>query len=468
MSTIERGLVSAEAPAQEPAPDGTMPVTGDAPPKSHEAHEAHEGPGIHSSNFRFPPGFLWGGATSSHQVEGHNTNSDWWAWEQSGHVAEPSGAAADHYNKFRHDFDLAQQLGHTAQRFSLEWSRIETSEGVWSDAGLEHYSQVIAALHERGMEPVVTVFHYTLPQWLAEKGGLEHPEFERYFERFTARVAAEYGTRVRWWITFNEPVVQAFKGWILGQWPPGKMNDFAAALRVMRTMLRSHVRAYHAIHAARPDAMVSVAKHALALSPCNPKSRLDRLSVRVREYLFNNLFLDALHTGALRVPGLFWERLPQAQTLDFIGLNYYTRDFVKNTGFSLPGLLGDLCTLEHHGSIGKRNELGWEIYPEGMAHFLMTYQRYKKPILITENGLPTNRDDDRWTFLFLHLWQIARAINDGAPIVGYLHWSLLDNYEWADGFKARFGLIGVDYATRERTVRDSARKLADVIRRNEL
>jgi beta-glucosidase len=444
-----------------PSPNGT---------DAHAASDAHasEGPGIHSANFRFPPGFLWGAATASHQVEGNNTNSDWWAWEQSGRVAEPSGDAADHFRRFHGDFDLAREMGHNAHRFSLEWSRIETADGQWSAEGLRHYREVLEALRERGMEPVVTVFHYTLPNWLARQGGLEHPEFERYFERFVSRVVAEYGDLVRWWITFNEPVVQVFKGWILGQWPPGRSQDFPAAIRVMRTMLRSHVKAYHAIHERRPDAMVSVAKHALALTPCNPRSRLDRLSVRAREYLFNHLFLDALHSGALRVPGLLWERLPQAHTLDFIGLNYYTRDFVKNTGLSLPGLVGNICTLEHHGHIGKRNELGWEVYPEGLAHFLKAYTRYRLPILITENGLPTNRDDDRWTFMFLHLWQVARAVNEGVPVVGYMHWSLLDNYEWADGFKARFGMIEVDYATQRRTIRESARKLAAVIGRNEL
>ena len=168
------------------------------------------------------------------------------------------------------------------------------------------------------------------------------------------------------------------------------------------------------------------------------------------------------------MPGLFWERLPEGHTLDFIGLNYYTRDFVKNTGFSIPGLLGDLCTLEHHQRVGKRNDLGWEVYPEGLAHFLKSYAKYKRPILITENGIPVDRDEERWTFLFLHLWQVARAVSDGIPVVGYLHWSLLDNYEWADGFKARFGLIGVDYATQARTIRESGRKLAEVIARNAL
>ncbi len=448
-----------ETPVLDPSPDD---------PDATRSPHAGEGPGIHSENFKFPKGFLWGGSTSSHQVEGHCVDNDWWAWETSGKVAEPSGAAADHYRRFREDFDLARQMHHNAYRFSLEWSRIEPLEGRFDADGLAHYREVIEALHERGMEPVVTIFHYTLPNWLAQKGGLEHPEFERYFERFVARIVAEYGARVKWWLTFNEPVVQVFKGWIIGQWPPGKTQDFMGGLKVVRTMLRCHVRAYHLIHEQRSDAMVSVAKHALALTPCNPKSRRDRLSVWARTYLFNHLFLDALHSGALRVPGLFWERLPQRRTLDYIGLNYYTRDFVQNTGLSLPGLVGNICTLEHHQHIGKRNDLGWEVYPEGLAHFLRVYARYQLPILITENGLPASNDEDRWTFLYLHLWQVARAVSDGIPVAGYLHWSLLDNYEWADGFRARFGLIAVDYATQARTIRSSGLKMAEIIRKNEL
>ena len=156
------------------------------------------------------------------------------------------------------------------------------------------------------------------------------------------------------------------------------------------------------------------------------------------------------------------------RTLDFIGLNYYTRDFVKNTGLDVPGLVGNLCTLEHHRHIGKRNSLGWEVYPEGLAHFLNVYRRFRLPILITENGIPTDRDEDRWTFILLHLWQVARAVQAGVPVVGYLYWSLLDNYEWADGFKARFGLIAVDYATQKRTLRESAVKMGEIIKRNEL
>ena len=262
--------------------------------------------------------------------------------------------------------------------------------------------------------------------------------------------------------------MQVFKGWLIGQWPPGRVRAWPAALRVLRQMLRTHVRAYHAIHSLRPDARVGIATHALALSPDDPTSWLDRWSVAVRGHLFNHLFLEAVHTGALRVPGLFWENLPIRRTLDFIGVNYYTRDFVRNSGYNLPGLVGEFARGDHRQQRGKLNDLGWEVYPEGLAQFLREYSRYKLPILITENGIPTRNDDDRWVFLFMHLWQVARAIADGVNCVGYLHWSLLDNYEWADGYGARFGLIEVDYATQERRIRPSAWRYAEIIRRNEL
>jgi beta-glucosidase len=441
--------------------------TPSTPPASAAGGPGDEKPGIHSTNFRFPDGFLWGAATSAHQVEGGNTLNDWWAWEQAGRVAVPSGAASDHYHRYRDDFDLAQALEHNAHRFSLEWSRIEPEEGRWSEEGMAHYRDVLVALRERHIEPVVTLYHYTMPRWMAEKGGWENPAMERHYARYVRHVMRELGPLARWWITLNEPVVQVFKGWLIGQWPPGKV-DWAAALRVLRHMLRAHVRAYHIIHEARPDARVSIAKHILALSADNPRRWADRLSVRMRSYFFNHLFLDALHTGVLRVPGLFWERLPMVRTLDFIGINYYTRDFVRNSGYDLPGLVGAPSRSDHRQQVGKLNDLGWEVYPEGLAQYLRELSRFRLPILITENGVPARQDDDRWVFLFMHLWQVARAIAEGVDVVGYLHWSLLDNYEWADGFGAHFGLIEVDPKDQTRRIRPSAWKYAHIIRGNEL
>jgi beta-glucosidase len=447
------------------------------PQESPAAHTEHaqaaagpravESPGIHSTNLQFPPGFLWGAATSAHQVEGHNTLNDWWDWERAGRVPAPSGAACDHYRLFHADFDLAHGLRHNAHRFSLEWSRIEPQEGRFDDRAIAHYREVLEALRARGIEPIVTIHHYTLPRWLAARGGLLAPDFEQRFEWFVVHVAAAYGGLAMWWITFNEPVVLVYKSYLLGQWPPGRQS-YPEALRALKALLRAHVRAYHTLHAAVPGARVGIAKHVLALSSCDPRNPFDRLSTGARDFMFNELFVDALHTGALRVPGLYWERLPTGRTLDWIGLNYYTRDFVRNDGFNLPGLMGGACKLEHGHHVSKRNSLGWEIYPEGLGQFLHRFARFKVPLLVTENGMSTERDEDRWFFLVLHLWQVARAIGNGVPVVGYLYWSLLDNFEWANGYDARFGLVGVDYATQRRTVRESARRLADVIQRNEL
>ncbi|MEY4070210.1 MAG: hypothetical protein RL721_824 [Candidatus Eisenbacteria bacterium] len=457
-----------ESAASRPGAAPHGPDTPAHDPEGHAHEHSHDADASAASNFRFPEGFLWGAATSSHQVEGDNVHNDWWAWEQAGRTAEPSGLACDHYRRFREDFDIAQALSHNAHRFSIEWSRIEPEEGRWSEEGIEHYRQVLLALHERGIEPVVTLFHYTLPQWMAEKGGWENPAIELAMERYTEKVMREYGPLVKWYITLNEPVVQVFKGWLLGQWPPGRVRAWGTALMVLRHMLRTHVRMYHVIHANRSDARVSIAKHALALSPDDPNRWLDRQSVKVRGHLFNHLFIEALHTGMLRVPGLFWENLPLKRTLDFIGVNYYTRDFVRNSGISLPGFVGDFAKRDHRMQRGKSNDLGWEIYPEGMAQFMREYAVYDLPILVTENGIPTRNDDDRWMFLFMHLWQVARAVSEGVDVVGYMHWSLLDNFEWADGYGARFGLVEVDFETQERRIRPSAWRYAQIIRRNEL
>ena len=443
---------------------GATPVAGELVPDARLQLD----PKAHRGLFHFPPGFLWGAATSSHQVEGHNTNNDWWAWEEQGRVPWRSGEACDHYHRFREDFDLARDLRHNAHRFSLEWSRIEPEDGRFSEAAIAHYGEVIDALRERGMEPVLTVNHYTLPRWLAEQGGWERPDIEERFLRYVERVADAYASRVRWWITLNEPVVQVFKGWVIGQWPPGQQN-LPHAFQVVRHMLRAHVRAYHAIHARRPDAMVSVAHHALALAPCNPHRVLDRLSVQWRDFLFNQMFLEALLTGRLAVPGQFFERLPSGRTLDFIGVNYYTRDFVHNAGFDVVGMIGTACGRDHSDRVDKRTALGWEVYPEGLLGFLRSYTRFKLPSLITENGIATSHEEDRFMFLTLHLWQLARGIGLGIPVLGYLHWSLLDNFEWADGFTdARFGLIAVDFKTQRRMVRFSARRYADIIENNHL
>jgi beta-glucosidase len=178
------------------------------------------------------------------------------------------------------------------------------------------------------------------------------------------------------------------------------------------------------------------------------------------------MVIRSLRSGFAGLPGIMWERLSPGRCLDFIGLNYYTRDFVRNAGFDLAGLLGSGATKDHHLSIASRNVLGWEVYPEGLEQILVEYRQYRLPILVSENGICTPRDASRWPFIHMHLWHVARALSRDVRVFGYLYWSLLDNFEWAEGYKARFGLVEVDYATQQRRIRPSALHLRDLIRRN--
>ncbi len=425
------------------------------------------------NSISFPKNFLWGSATSAHQVEGDNTRNDWWEWEETGHVPDRSGKACAHYERFEEDFKLAQSLHHNTHRFSIEWSRIEPEEGKWNENELLHYQKVLRALRAGGLEPVVTLHHFTNPLWLSRIGGWEHSAVVEYFSRYVRRIVDFLGEDIRYWVTLNEPLVYVYQGYIAGIWPPG-LKSFEKAMKVIRNQLLAHARAYQIIHTVSRhhnwrDPSVGFAKNIIRFYPCSSRSLADRLSTWLRHTFFNRIDLRALTTGNLFYPGVFLEKRPElAKTLDFIGVNYYTRDFVHFGGFSLPEIFGNVCSLEHHASTGPRNALGWEIYPQGLYEFLREFRRFHLPILITENGVCTERDEERWAYIRAHLLQVHRALSEGIEVWGYLYWSLLDNFEWAEGFKARFGLIEVDYKTQRRTVRESAKKFAEVCRTGEL
>ena len=418
--------------------------------------------------FEFQKNFLWGAATSSHQVEGNNVNNDWWLWEQNGKVKERSGKACDHWTRFREDFGLAKSLNHNAHRFSLEWSRIEPQEGQFNGEALAHYRDVLESLTSLGLEPIVTLHHFTLPFWLAQKRGWLGEETPRLFARYVRKVVEALGEHVRYWITLNEPVAYCFKGYLMGEWPPGE-KSYEKTLQALSHLLKGHVLAYDVIKEVnqqlkRLPAQVGIAKHVLIFTPCSQQSWKDRLSVRLRDLMFNHLFIKALIRGRIFYPGLFRIRLPKAKTLDFIGLNYYTRDFVHNEGFRIPAIFGDICTLKHHRDVGKRNFLSWEIYPQGLYQLVKDFARYQLPLLITENGICTDRDDEHFEFMLSHLEQLAKAMEEGAKVFGYIYWALLDNYEWAEGYGPRFGLIEVDYVTQSRKVRESGKQFAEICR----
>ncbi len=413
--------------------------------------------------------FLWGAATSSHQVEGQNVHNDWWAWEVSGRLKTPSGIACDHYHRYPEDFKIAQELGHNAHRFSIEWSRLEPRENEWNQEAFDHYEKVFQELKAKGLEPVVTLHHFTSPQWFAEKGGWLSEETPFYFARFTRRVIEAFGRHVRFWITINEPLVYLYHGYFAGLWPPG-ISSFTDSMKVVRNQILAHIRAYEVIHEfysrQNQPVWVSIAKHMGYFMPCNKWSLLDRLSVFFRGWFFNRLFLDALTTGFLFFPGMFCELLPRSETLDFIGVNYYTRDFIRFNGLESAGILGTACPKDHHaGQISELNTMGWDIYPKGLYHCLMSLKKYGLPLMITENGICAFNDEQRQRYILAHTAETARAKKEGTDIRGFFYWSLLDNFEWAHGFDPRFGIVEVDYQNLQRKVRKSAHVFSDSCRK---
>ena len=424
------------------------------------------------SEFTFPSGFLWGSATSAHQVEGDNVHSDWWAWEQAGRVKERSGLACDHYRRFAQDFDLAVELGHNAHRFSIEWSRLEPAEGVWDDEALAHYVEVVQTLRQRHLEPVVTLHHFTTPQWLVERGGWTHIKSVDYCARYTRRVVEALGDLVTYWITINEPLVYVRMHYVQGLGPPGA-RDLRQALEVTEHLIRAHAASYWALHEAhrsgQSEPQVSIAHHLADFWPCRRWSLQDRWVTYLTDRLFNTAFLDALTEGRWSVPGVGTWKISDAEaTLDYLGVNFYGRQFIRWE--STPGAWpGSSCDLGHHTrDVKERTSLGWDVHPASFFHTLSRWGRLGLPILVTENGAYMIDDTRRWSYLSRYLQALANAIQSGSRILGYCYWSLLDNFEWADGFTPRFGLIEVDYATQERRIRESGRRYAQVCRANRI
>ena len=399
----------------------------------------------------FPKNFLWGAATSSHQVEGGNTNNDWFLWEQEKKTQEPSGSAAGHYELFDSDFELAKELGHNAHRFSIEWSRVEPAEGVFDESAIEHYREVIASLRKRSIEPIVTLHHFTNPIWFYEQGGWLKERSVFLFSRYVEKIVSALGKDVCYWITINEPMVYIYHGFLAGLWPPGS-RSLSQAWRVTKNLVKAHRGAYQVIHNIYrknqwSSPQIGLAQSLIVFKVC-PQSNnfFCHLGVFLRHRLYNLYFL-----------------CKAAAFEDFIGVNYYRRDFISNHKHLPYGILGGKCN-QVHGHAGHLNTLFWDSCPEGLFEVLCWLKRFKKPILITENGTCEQDDEFRRRFIEEHLKQLDRALAAGLVITGYLYWSLVDNFEWQHGFKPRFGILEVDYKNMKRTPRPSAYRLRDIIR----
>lgn len=416
----------------------------------------------------FPRGFLWGTATAAHQVEGNNTNNDWWAWEHDdGKIlgGHKSGLACDWWGgRWREDFDRAAQGGQNAHRLSVEWSRIEPSPAIWDEDALDHYRQIVKGLRERGLEPMVTLHHFTNPLWLTERAAWETGEAVTLFARFVKKVVRALGDYVDLWCTINEPNVFAYSSFASTTFPPGR-NSNALAFRVMGHLVRAHAAAYHAIHAAQPQARVGLAQNVRLFDPARAAFPPDGWVANFQFNLFSAAVPDACLTGRVRLPGAA-VAVPEARgALDFFGLNYYTRDLVAFDLWRPKEVFG----RRFYPPDAELSDMGFNAhYPEGLYRAVRWARRYRAPIYVTENGTCDAADHLRPKFILEHLRQLWRTVNFNWPVRGYFHWTLVDNFEWERGWHQRFGLWELDLQTQARKPRRSAHLYAEICRENGL
>jgi beta-glucosidase len=388
----------------------------------------------------FPSSFLFGTATSATQIEGGCKTSDWYEFARRiGTIknGDTPDVACGSWARWQEDVELQHSLGMGAYRMSIEWARIEPGPGEINRAVLHRYRRMLSGLRDAGIEPMVTLHHFTLPNWLAARGGVSCPDFPERLAVFARIAVCALGDLCKLWITINEPSVLISQGYLRGIWPPERRSP-VAALRAHHNLVRAHDAAYRAMKKVHGDEIkIGVAHHLRPTSPARPDSHADQAAAFLRGFAGDVFAIIAC----------------RHKTQDFFGINYYSRDVVR-------------FPMTRIGSNGApASDLGWEIYPEGLGQLVRKWAPISKlPIYITENGIADAADSRRADFLTGHLAQLASAIADGIDVRGYFHWSLLDNFEWAEGYEPRFGLVAVDYATGERTPRPSAKVYSRIAR----
>jgi beta-glucosidase len=419
------------------------------------------------ATYHFPRGFLWGTATAAHQVEGNNTNNQWWMWEQDGHTQGTSGLAADWWGgRWKEDMDRAAEGGQNAHRMSVEWSRIQPTPDTWNEDVLERYRAILRGMRERGIMPMVTLHHFSDPLWFYEMDAWENEQAPALFEKFVRRTVQALKEYCTLWCTINEPNVYALLGYVAGDFPT-KRRGLNVAAQVMANMLRGHARAYRAIHEVQPESRVGYAHQQRPMVARQAWNPLDVLMRNIRYQGVNMAFPSALSTGVMKTP-FAKVQIPEAKaTQDYLGLNYYSTDTVsfhagkRNELFTHSGYPqdADLSGTKFIANIpgGLFESIKWAVhlYPN-------------LPILITENGVEDADDRMRPRYIAQHIHQMWRAVNFNWPVKGYFHWTLVDNFEWERGWTQRFGLWGLDVETQKRTKRPSADLYAEICKENGL
>lgn len=415
-----------------------------------------------------PDGFLLGCATAAHQVEG-GTDNDWSRWTAAHPEAIAGGGEAtvaiDHYHRYREDLAQLAAMHQTAHRFSIEWSRVEPEPGRFDGAALAHYADVVRTCRELGMEPVVTLHHFTLPAWLAAGGGVTSPDAPVRFARYAAACAEAFGDMVTWWVTINEPAVVATLGYLEGTWPPGE-RSLRLATRALAGLLRMHAAGAQAINTVAAErgseAQVSIAHHERRLVPRTPGSRLEQTLAALPDYLFNRWFLRSCIAGRMLAPVGHGEVVPGlVGSLTYLGLNHYSNEAVS-LDIRAPGML-----FTQHGAVPglPLSGTGWAIDPAALRGALTSlWDEFGLPIMVTENGVADDHDELRPEYLRTHLTAVADAIDAGVNVRAYLFWTAWDNFEWAEGYTMRFGLFAVDRDTLARVAKPSATLYAEICR----
>lgn len=403
---------------------------------------------------QFPSGFLWGTATSAHQIEGGNTKNDWYRWETNAKriarlKAEGknpddyiSGDACDFRHRYREDLKRAAEELHTnAFRFSIEWSRVEPEDGKWDETEIAYYRDVVKTCREFGIEPVVTLWHFTLPLWVADRGGWLWRGVTARWLQYVERMVRELGNDVKIWITINEPTVYTGYGYLAGEAPPGFRNPWKA-IETMYALSYAHAEAYELIHhmSPRKDVQVGIAAGLQWITPWS-HNIINDVAAFIRRFF------------AMR-----WFFMLAKKKQDFVGVNYY-RHFQIRVNPKLPR-----WGLFWHEPVERQSDMGWELVPEGLYHVCRwAWKKFRKPIYITEYGLADETDTWRAWYLAEGVRQAARLRADGVDLRGFLVWSLIDNFEMPPpmSFWPKFGL-----QTRERVWRSSARVWAEIARTN--
>jgi beta-glucosidase len=419
----------------------------------------------------FPADFLWGCSTAAHQVEGNN-NNDWTVWEKTpGHVWHdiPSGAACDWWagKRYLGDFDRAAAMQNNAQRISIEWSRIEPEPGRWNDDAIDFYREMLKALRDRGMRPMVTLHHFSNPLWIGEKQGWLWDDTPTYFERFVQKAAPALVDLCDLWCTINEPMIYAAQGFTQGIWPPGVKNGGALS-QVVLNLLRGHARAYHVIKAIEPQAEIGFASHFLGVRAAFPQF-VNFTAMRLMNFFLNKAFASAISSGTAWLPNFKRVAVPNLKgTLDWIGLQYYQQIQIRfdlrhpETSFVYMDKPRDMV-------VGPGTWGGFD--PGATGEILRElWSVVRKPIYITEAGTPDPSDARRPAYLLHTLYSAYAALKSGVPLRGFFVWSLLDNFEWAEGFAPEFsfGLYRTDFATQERVARPSAELYKEICAQNGL